>query len=93
MKEIVDVDFLPVLDDEDFQREKNSTHSLTEEKVYDEVIKENETYEYSSEETVENIQEEKKEEPLKVAYEQTYEQSNTYKSYDMGDKQKKTETL
>ena len=32
MKEIVDVDFLPVLDDEDFQREKNSTHSLTEEK-------------------------------------------------------------
>ena len=92
MKEIVDVDFLPVLDDEDFQREKNSTHSLTEEKVYNEVIKENETYEYSSEETVENIQEEKKEDPVKVAYEQTYEQSNTYKSYDMGDKQKKTET-
>lgn len=96
MKEIVDVDFLPVLDDEDFQREKNSTHSVTEEKAYNEVIKENEIYEYSTEETVENIQEEKKEEPVKVAYEktyeQTYEQSNTYKSYDMRDKQKKTET-
>ena len=96
MKEIVDVDFLPVLDDDDFQREKNSTHSVTEEKVYNEVIKENEIYEYSTEETVENMQEEKKEEPEKAAYEktyeQTYEQSNAYKSYDMGDKQKKTET-
>ena len=96
MKEIVDVDFLPVLDDEDFQREKNSTHSVTEEKAYNEVIKENETYEYSTEETVENIQEEKEEEPEKATYEktyeQTYEQSNGYKSYDRGDKQKKTET-
>lgn len=40
MKEIIDVDFLPSLDDEDFQKEKNQVQTLIEDKAYNEIIKE-----------------------------------------------------
>ena len=84
MKEIVDVDFLPVLDDEDFQQEKNQTYTLTEEKVYNEIIKDYE----------ENTQDEEQAQgkTYQGEYERIYEEDTISQDEDMRSQEKTTQT-
>ena len=84
MKEIVDVDFLPVLDDEDFQQEKNQTYTLTEEKAYNEIIKEYE----------ENTQDEEQAQgkTYQGEYERIYEEDTISQDEDMRSQEKTTQT-
>lgn len=88
MKEIVDVEFLPVLDDEDFQREKNMSSAIAETKAYHETIKEG-TQEEVYEEPIEVLKEEVKEEPMgepkedsrERVYEKAQEEAKAYRTY------------
>ena len=66
MKEIIDVDFLPSLDDEDFKKEKNQEQTLIEDKAYNEIIKE---YEENTQDN-ESFQETKAQDEYEKIHEQ-----------------------
>lgn len=105
MKEIVDVEFLPVLDDEDFQREKSMPHSVTETKAYHETIKEEAPQEVHEqpieglkdkgvkeevkEEVTEEQVEEIRENPREKAYEKAEEEAKAYKTYTHSEEKKR----
>lgn len=85
LPEIIDVEFLPTLDDEDFQREKNGdANSARQEayKTYEKTIIEEQKVESRSEE-------EKVEEPKANPYEKAHEQTRdtSYASFNTAQKQ------